>query len=63
MTRLPYDDFKEKEMLVKGQLINTSNNDGITTHCSNTCPKCDVRKCELRENHSGNHQCSEGHTW
>ncbi|HEY8804924.1 MAG TPA: hypothetical protein VIM42_07450 [Clostridium sp.] len=63
MTKLPYKNFKEKELLVKGQLINASNNDDTTAHCSNTCPKCGVRKCELIEGHSGNHQCSEGHTW
>jgi hypothetical protein len=60
---LPYDDFKEKELLVKGQLINTSDNNETTSHCSHTCPKCEVRKCALPEGHSGNHQCSEGHTW
>ena len=63
MSKLPYDDFKQKESLVKGQLINTSNNDEATTHCSYTCPNCGVRKCELKEGHSGRHQCSEGHTW
>lgn len=63
MTKLPYGEFKNKESLVKGQLINASNNEGTAAHCSNTCPQCGVRKCELNEDHTGNHQCSEGHTW
>jgi hypothetical protein len=63
LTKLPYDDFKQKELLVKGQLINSTNNDETTAHCSNTCLKCGVRKCVLIEGHSDNHKCSEGHTW
>ena len=63
MSELPYEGFMKKELLVKGQLINASNNDETTAHCSNTCPKCGVRKCVLPEGHSGNHKCSEGHTW
>jgi hypothetical protein len=63
LAKLPYEEFKAKELLVKGQLINASNNEGTAAHCSNTCPKCGVRKCELSEDHTGNHQCSEGHTW
>jgi hypothetical protein len=53
----------QKELLVKGQLINSSNNDETSAHCSSSCPKCGVRKCELPEGHSGNHKCTEGHTW
>jgi len=64
MATLPYDGFMQKELLVNGQLINSSNKDDETTaHCSHSCPKCGVRKCELPEGHSGNHKCSKGHTW
>ena len=62
MSNLPYDGFMQKELLVKRPLINASNNNETTAHCTNSCPKCRVLKCELSEGHSDNHKCSEGHT-
>ena len=63
MSNLPHDGFMRKELLIKGQLVNASINDESAAHCSYTCPTCGVRKCELKEGHSGKHQCSEGHDW
>ena len=63
MPDIPYDGFMQKELLVKGQLINSSNNDETLAHCSNSCPKCGAGQCELTEGHSVNHKCTEGHTW
>ncbi|MGH4120287.1 hypothetical protein [Clostridium sp.] len=63
MENIPYDGFMQKELLVKDQLINASNNDETTTHCSHSCPKCGVGQCELTEGHPGVHKCTEGHTW